>query len=138
MPFGNTTLRTPVRLEATGLADDLQAVSNCVNARYFDNAGSLHFVFYNGGFRQGNLDAQFPTGLNQGNLPSTREVMDDAARMMNYNLDSLLFRWLQNTDGFERDPFMYGGFTPGTTTGRGVARLGDLADLADPNMDVDM
>ena len=108
----------------------------CVNARYFDNAGSLHFVFYNGGFQEGNLDAQFPTGLNQGNLPATLEVMQDAARMMNYNLDSLLFRWLHATDDFNnvdyRDPFIQGDFTPGQTS-RSVARLSDLA-----NMDVDM
>jgi hypothetical protein len=58
--------------------------------------------------------------------------MDATARMLNYNLDSLLFRWLQNTDGFQRDPFAFGSFTPR------LARLGDFADLADPNMDVDM
>jgi hypothetical protein len=132
MPFGNDNLRTSVRLQARELAEDLQAVSNSVNARYYDNAGSLHFVFYNGGFQEDNLDAQFPTGLNQGNLSSTREVMDATARMLNYNLDSLLFRWLQNTDGFQRDPFAFGSFTPR------LARLGDFADLADPSMDVDM
>ena len=67
------TLRTPVRPAATGLADDLQEVSNRVNARYYDHNGSLYFTFYNGGFQ--NRDAQFPPGLNQGNLPNTLEIL---------------------------------------------------------------
>jgi len=100
-----------------------------VNARYYDQNGSLHFTFYNGGLQ--NPDAQFPTGLNQGNSPNTLEVMTAASRMMNYNLSSLLFRWLHTNDDF-RDPFMQDDFTPGQTS-RSVARLSDLA-----NMDVDM
>ena len=106
-----------------------------MNVRYYDQNGSLHFTFYNGGLQ--NPDAQFPTGLNQGNSPNTLEVMTAAARMMNYNLDSLLFRWLHTNDDFNhvdyRDPFIQGDFTPGVNTGRSVARLSDLA-----NMDVDM
>ena len=42
---GTETFRTPVRLAHVNLADDLRAVSNCVNARYYDQNGSLHFTF---------------------------------------------------------------------------------------------
>ena len=128
-PWGTNTLRTPVRLAATGLADDLQAVCNKVNARYYDHNGALHFTFYNGGFQD--RDAQFPTGLNQGNLPNTLWVMTAASRMVDYNLSSLLFRWLQANDDF-RDPWMQDDFTPAQASRSVSPRHSDAT-----SMDVD-
>ena len=127
-PWGTNTLRTPIRPAATGLADDLQEISNRVNARYYDHNGSLYFTFYNGGFR--NRDAQFPPGLNQGNLPNTLEIMTIASRLVDYNPSSLLLRWLHSEDDF-RDPWMQDDFTPGQASRNVSPRL------SDPNMDVD-
>jgi hypothetical protein len=146
--FGTETLRTPVRLAATGLADDLQAVSNRVHAWYYDLNGSLHFTFYNGGLQ--NPDAQFPAGLNQGNAPNTLEVMTTAARMLDYHLTSLLLGWLHSVNDFrdstevlDRGPFwindvryiavgdlwMQDDFTPGQASRSVSPRLSDATSM---------
>ena len=121
------TIRTPVRLAQTNLAEELRAVSNNVNARIYDQKGSLHFVFYMGGYR--NPDAAFPAGLNRGNHNNTREVMKAVAQEITYRTDSLLFDWLHSlpSDGLPRRD----DFTPGQ------ARRSVSPRLSDATMDID-
>ena len=45
--YRSDLLRTSVRPAATNLENDLDEVSNKVNARYYDHNGSLYFTFYN-------------------------------------------------------------------------------------------
>ena len=122
-------LRAPARPGATGLEADFREISNRVNARYYDHNGSLYFTFYNGGLRH--RDAQFPPGLNQGNLPNTTEIMMIASRMVDYNRSCLLLRWLHSEDDY-RDPWMEDDFTPGQASRSVSPRLSDSS-----NMDVD-
>ena len=117
--------RTIVRPAAVTLQNDLDDVSNSVNARYYDYNGSLYFTFYNGGFRH--LDAQFPPGLSQGNLPSKIEIMMAVSMNVVENRSSLIWKWLHSHSNAQRDDF-----TPGQASRSVSPRLSDSS-----SMDVD-
>ena len=79
MDLHNETVRTPVRLEQANLAADIHMVSNNVNARILDRAGSLYFVFYKGGYHGEAPNTEFPPGLNRANHDNTLEIMRQVA-----------------------------------------------------------
>ena len=116
--------RTPVRSAQITLAVDLQRLSNNVNARIFDEAGSLYFVFCNA------VD-QYPPGLNSAYSEETRDVMQTVATQAPVRTtDSYLFAWLSST------------YVPRGTSDQDSSRLSEQseqpADFRDESMDVDM
>ena len=108
-------------------------VSNNVNARIFDRAGSLYFVFYRGGYHGEETNTEFPAGLNRANHDTTLEIMTQVAREVPRSAGfSLLFDWLQGTRttaGYWR--VLQDDFTPGQAS-RSVSPR-----LSDTDMDID-
>jgi len=126
----NRTVRTPVRLPQANLAVELHMVSNNVNARILDRAGSVYFVFYNGGYH-GETNSEFPPGLNCANHDNTREIMQIVARQVPMTAGlSLLFDWLHGTHGAQ-EVQRQDDFTPGLAS-RSVSPR-----LSDAHMDID-
>ena len=122
MDVDNPQIRTPVRPAQTNLAIDLHLVSNNVNARIFDRAGSMYFVFYNGDYH-GETMTVFPPGLNSAHSDQTRDIMQLVARQAPvHNGYSLLFDWLTSVHVARDAP------------GQDPPRLSD-ADVQ--NMDID-
>ena len=104
-----------------------------MNARIFDRAGSLYFVFYRGGYHGEEANTEFPAGLNRANHEDTREIMNRVAREVPKSAGySLLFDWLRGKPmaaGYWRE--LEDDFTPGLAS-RSVSPR-----LSDANMDID-
>ena len=89
---------TPVRpkIPEEVLYEDLVAVSNHVNARIFDRAGSMYFVFYNGQDKPGAIT--FPEELATAYAEPTQQVMKTVAEEGHEVMTekfSLLFDWMR-------------------------------------------
>ena len=107
-PF-DPTVRTPVRPAQAFLAVDLHMVSNNVNARILDRAGSMYFVFYNGASHGHPVSTEhpFPPGLNCAYTDQTREVMQIVAReteSLTTAGQSLLIDWLHRVNRAQGTP----------------------------------
>ena len=105
------------------------AVSNHVNARIFDRAGSMYFIFYNGESKPGAIP--FPEGLATAYAEPTQQIMRIVTEQaMMTKGTSLLFDWMRSA--FTAD-------TPPRVSPRSVDGDPNAINLpyVDESMDVD-